>query len=91
MMTLAAMAPPGSRRRFSGRRPSTTSGPAPRSGSPTSGGSGTDAAREGHAEHAPRAGALAASDGPLWTSIPSSRFMPGLPRKWATNALAGLA
>ena len=47
--------------------------------------------REGDAEGAAPAGAGGAAGAPLSTSIPSMRFMPGLPRKRATNALAGCA
>ena len=49
---------------------------------------------EGHAQGAARAPSPASSPAagaPLSTSIPSIRFMPGLPRKCATNALAGRA
>ncbi len=48
-------------------------------------------AGEGHAQRAVSAGSLAGPGAPLSTSIPSIRFMPGLPRKCATNELAGRA
>ena len=90
MMTLAAITPSGLRRSASGRRPSTTSGPLPRTGSATSAGSGTEAPAK--ATHSvPRAPPPDAPGDPFSTSIPSTRFMPGLPRKWATNTLVGCA
>ena len=57
---------------------------------PPRAGSGTEA--PGKATHSvPRPTPPSPSGAPLSTSIPSTRFMPGLPRKCATNALAGRA
>ena len=52
MTTVAPMAPSSLRWSASGRSPSTTSGPEPRTASPTAAGRGTDAPGEGHAQRA---------------------------------------
>ena len=90
MITVAAIEPSGLSRSDSGRTPSTTSGPLPRTWSATAAGSGTEAPGKA-TQSVPRPPPPSASAVPLSTSIPSTRFMPGLPRKWATKALAGRA
>ena len=94
MMTVAAMEPIGARRSDSGRTPRITSGPAPRTRSPTSSGRETDAPGNVTAmlpcNMRPVPAAPMAA-GAFSTSIPSTRFIPGLPKKRATKALAGQA